>query len=102
MRGTLGLAHASADLAAIVLRARAVQEARGRLNAALSLPDLDRFAPLDPGGREFLARAGQALQLSARAHVRVRRLARTVADLAGADRVRREHLAEAVGYRLRE
>jgi magnesium chelatase family protein len=90
----------SADLRAAVARVRGVQGLRGRLNAALSLEDLDRVAPVDPEGERFLAKASDAWRLSARAHVRLRRLARTIADLEGAPRVLEEHLREAASYRL--
>jgi magnesium chelatase family protein len=52
-----------------------------------------------PTGRELLARAVARLGLSARAHDRVLKVARTIADLAEVDAICVEHLAEALAYR---
>jgi magnesium chelatase family protein len=60
---------------------------------------LGRFARLDEAGRTMLGRAVESLGLSARAHDRVLRVARTVADLDGADAVKARHLGEAIHYR---
>lgn len=91
---------ASGELRAAVAAARARQEERGRCNADLDGAALARHAGLDGEGERFLARATERLRLSARAHVRLRRLARTVADLAGEERVRADHLKEAVSFRM--
>ena len=87
-----------------VARARARQRARfGRgvvhVNARMTPRQLARHCPLPPAGRELLARATARLGLSARAHDRVLKVARTIADLAGADAIAVEHLAEALAYR---
>ncbi len=92
----------SAALRERVVAARAAQEGRGVLNAGLSLKALDLHAALDGDGEAYLRRASDRLRLSARAHVRVRRLARTIADLGGSAAVLHEHLAEAVNYRIRK
>jgi magnesium chelatase family protein len=60
---------------------------------------LARHCTLTPAGRELLARAATRLGLSARAHDRLLKVARTIADLAGADTIAVEHLAEALAYR---
>jgi magnesium chelatase family protein len=54
---------------------------------------------LDGSTRDFLIQASRRLVLSARAHERVLRVARTVADLAGAPSVREVHVAEALAFR---
>jgi magnesium chelatase family protein len=54
---------------------------------------------LDDAGRRVLALAVERVGLSARAHDRILRVARTIADLEGAEAVRAVHVAEAVQYR---
>ena len=95
-------AEGSAEVAARVAAARAVQRARqGTTNAELEGDPLDRFAQPDEAGRRLLADAAAAMGLSARGYTRVLRVARTIADLAGAETVGRLHVAEALGYRRR-
>ena len=89
----------SASLRDAVSRVRSIQRARGALNSTLDLDDLERLAPLDRAGEAFLRRATAKMHLSARAHVRLRRLARTIADVDGAAAVSEAHLKEAVSYR---
>jgi magnesium chelatase family protein len=91
--------EASALVRRRVLAARAAQEARGLSNARLGGGELDRVVPLDEGGARLLAQASERLGLSARGWTRVRRVARTIADLEGAEAVEARHLAEAVAYR---
>ncbi|MEM8772292.1 MAG: YifB family Mg chelatase-like AAA ATPase [Pseudomonadota bacterium] len=93
----------SAVVAARVARARALQIDRaGVTNAALDDATLTKTATPDAEGAALLARAAETLSLSARAYTRILRLARTLADLEGAQSVRRAHVAEAVSYRRRE
>ena len=84
-----------------VMAARGRQQARGpRWNARLSSTELRRVAPLDGAGHALLERAAARLGLSARAITRVRRVARTIADLAGSPAIATIHLAEALQYRV--
>ncbi|HET8733314.1 MAG TPA: YifB family Mg chelatase-like AAA ATPase [Anaeromyxobacteraceae bacterium] len=94
-----GSAEGTAEVAARVGAARRVQAARGAPNARLRGSALRRACALEPAAREVLARAVQRLGLSARAHDRILRVARTIADLEGAARVEPRHLLEAVQYR---
>jgi magnesium chelatase family protein len=92
----------SAPVAARVAAARARQDARhpGALNADLVGAALDEVATPDEEGRALLAKVADRIGLSARGYHRILRVARTIADLAGEDAVRRPHVAEAVSYRL--
>lgn len=99
-------AEGSAEVAARVARARALQveraEAHGAadgLNGRAEGAFLEAIAGLDDAGRGLLAQAAEAGRISARGWTRVLRLARTIADLEGAERVRRVHVAEALAYR---
>lgn len=100
------LVHAPAGepspvVASRVARARAMATARqGHANALLSGPLLRRHAGLDAAGLRLLAASAASGRVSARGADRLRRVARTLADLAGAERVAREHLAEALAYRV--
>ncbi len=84
-----------------VAGARERQRARGKSwNARLPSAALSRVAPLDAGGHQLLERAAARLGLSARAITRIRRVARTIADLEGRPAVRAVHLAETLQYRV--
>lgn len=96
----------SATVAARVRAARQVQEKRFanhpglRVNADAEGAVLEEIATPDAEGRELLARVAERFGLSARAYHRILRVARTIADLDGAQDLRRPHVAEAVSYRL--
>ncbi|WP_137681645.1 YifB family Mg chelatase-like AAA ATPase [Aurantiacibacter suaedae] len=93
-------AEGSAEVAARVARAREVQVARGtRANAELEGDMLERHATPDEAGRALLMQAAETMRLSARGYTRMLRVARTVADLAGAEEIGRVHVAEALSYR---
>ena len=92
----------SSSVRAKVERARATQRQRlggEGCNASIPPKRLRDACALDDAGRLLLASAMGKLQLSARAHDRILRVARTVADLAGAERIASDHIAEAIGYR---
>ncbi len=90
----------TAETALRVAQAREAQVARGGgLNAQLAPTALDAVATPDEGGQALLARAAQALALSARGYHRTLKVARTIADLDGAGGVARRHIAEALSLR---
>ena len=93
-------AEGSAEVAARVARARECQAARGvRSNAELEGDALEQHATPDEAGRKLLHQAAETMRLSARSYTRMLRVARTIADLAGAEEVGRIHVAEALSYR---
>jgi magnesium chelatase family protein len=70
-------------------------------NADMRVGEVRQFCGLDDAGRALMRTAMNQLQLSARAYHRVLKLARTIADLAGAEQILQVHLAEALQYRPR-
>ncbi len=90
----------SAAVAERVARAAALQQARqGRPNAELEAGDLDALAALDASASAFLQQAASRLGWSGRGLHRVIKVARTIADLAGAPQIGVPQLAEAMQYR---
>jgi magnesium chelatase family protein len=68
-------------------------------NASLQGRMIQQFCALDPPGMKLLQSAMERLNLSARAYDRIRKVARTIADLADSDLIAAEHVAEAIQYR---
>jgi len=102
-------AEGSAEVAARVAAARARQSARyaalgvegGTTNARCPSALLDEVARPDAAGLALLRSAAEAMRLTARGYHRVLKVARTLADLDGEDKLGRIHLAEALSYRSR-
>jgi len=87
----------------VVARTMQAERFRGRksrYNAQMSNRELHKFCALDRESINMLKQAVQDLGLSARAHDKVRRVARTIADLEGLDRIAPSHIAEAINYRV--
>jgi magnesium chelatase family protein len=87
-----------------VVRAREVQMQRfgdgaGRTNARMSHKQAEKFCKLDAASELILKQAMIEFGLSARAHDKICKVARTIADLAGAEQIAPEHVAEAISYR---
>jgi magnesium chelatase family protein len=90
----------SSAIQARVEKARSSQLARqGKANADLGTREIDRHCSTDRDGDQLLRHALARLLLSARAYQRVLRVARTIADLAGASTIGAGHIAEAIQYR---
>ena len=68
-------------------------------NAQMTEKMLHQFAEPDAQSLDMLRTAMERLKLSARAYSRILKVARTIADLAGSEKVLSEHIAEAIGYR---
>ena len=104
----LSSARTSESSAAIrerVLQAREIQTARygaqsgTYCNAQMSSKQLKEICVINQVGQNLLKTAMDRLNLSARAYDRILKVSRTIADLAGSDDIRPEHLAEAIQYR---
>ena len=97
-------AESSAAIRERVNAARAVQRARfpsddTMCNAHMGTRELRSFCALSPEGEELMRDAFDTMGLSARSHDRILRVARTIADLDGAEEIGMEHIAEAIQYR---
>jgi magnesium chelatase family protein len=95
----------SAAMREMVVQARAVQSRRfahskTRYNGQMTSRQVRQFCRLSEECQELLRASVQELGLSARAHDKVLRVSRTIADLAGSEHILAEHLSEAIHYRL--
>ena len=95
----------SIDIRERVIKARQIQDKRYsdndniHCNAQISPKQLKSLCEIDEEGKVLLKSAMDKLGLSARAYDRILKVSRTVADLAGSDKITNEHLAEAIQYR---
>jgi magnesium chelatase family protein len=88
-----------------VVKARAIQSerfgaGRVRYNAQMSTRQIRQFCKLDDTCQEMLRASVNDMGLSARAHDKVLRVARTIADMEGTAEIQQHHLQEAVNYRM--
>lgn len=96
----------STEIRQRIVAARQLQEKRFedlpgiRVNADAEGDVLEAIAPLDPDGRTMIGQAADRFNLSARGYHRVLRVARTIADLDGCADINRQHVAEAISFRL--
>jgi len=88
-----------------VIKARQIQEVRFKdfksvhCNAQMTERMLHEYAEPDAQSLDMLRMAMERLKLSARAYSRILKVARTIADLSGSEKVQSMHIAEAIGYR---
>jgi magnesium chelatase family protein len=95
----------SATMKQDVIRARKIQTKRfgdGKVatNTRMTHKQVEKFCRLDAAGEMMLKQAMIEFGLSARAHDKICKVARTLADLAGSENIQPEHIAEAIGYRM--
>ena len=101
---TRGENTSTAEMREMVTQARRMQEKRFRdeeirVNSQMSPRQCDRYIRLDKECRSFLQQAYRALGLNPRTLLKVQKVARTIADLDGAEDIAFGHLAEAIGFR---
>ena len=94
----------SAQIRARVVSAREIQKKRFKgtpttANAFMTVSEIKKYCPLPPGGGEILEAAMKKLGLSARSLDKVLKTARTIADLAGCEDIKKEHIIEVMQYR---
>ena len=98
-----GKSESSALVRQRVVHARNLQRTRsgeGALNASMSQSALDKVAPVDESMLSIIEEAIEKNGLSTRAINRLRKVSRTIADLAGESQVNAEHLSEALSFRV--
>ncbi|MBQ1456601.1 MAG: YifB family Mg chelatase-like AAA ATPase [Thermoguttaceae bacterium] len=94
----------SEEMRAAVLKARAIQKERfarstARYNGDMNHRQITAYCRISPAGDAILEAATREFGLSARAHDKILKVARTIADLEGEEQITEQHLYEAVGYR---
>lgn len=102
-----GKGESSESIRRKVEKARRIQDKRFQnreysFNAEMPSSDIEIFCPLGKDEKELMELAYRNLQLSARTYHRVLKVARTIADLEGCERIKKHHIAEALAYRLAE
>ena len=90
-----------------IIRSREIQRKRFggggiTFNAQMTAKDVSKFCKLDAKAGAYMQRAYEALGLSARGYHKILKVARTIADLDGKEIIESRHLAEAIGFRIRE
>ncbi|MBE5867077.1 MAG: ATP-binding protein [Lachnospiraceae bacterium] len=82
-----------------IMQENRFQGSKYRFNADIEAGDLEKYCPLGKKEKKLMEKLYHSLQLSARAYHRIVKVARTIADLEGAEAIGEEHLLEAAGYR---
>lgn len=98
------ISESSDSISERVNRAREIQGERFNrsstlCNSTMSTADIRKYCTLDADSRKMLKQSFDSLGLSARAHDRILKVARTIADLAGEEKIQAGHVAEAIQYR---
>ncbi len=88
-----------------VIFAREIQRKRfgkDKTNSEMEIPEIKKYCQIEKEGERILKKYVDSGMLSARGYHRVLKVARTIADLAGSEKILLEHLSEALSYRIRE
>jgi len=98
------IAEDSGSIRERITRVRRLQERRFSeepiyANAEMKNAHIKKYVPLVKEAEQILARAALQYQLSARSYMKMIKIARTIADLAGAEQIEKGHMAEALQYR---
>ncbi len=98
------IAETSSEIKKRTMSARGIQQERFKnsgifANAQMNQKQIKEFCPLNKDSQELLKTAIDELKLSARAHDKILKVARTIVDLEGKDEILPQHIAEAIGYR---
>jgi magnesium chelatase family protein len=104
---SIGKGESSESIRKKVEKARKIQEKRFQnreysFNAEIPSSDIETFCSLGKEEKQLMELAYRNWQLSARTYHRVLKVARTIADLEGCERIKKHHIAEALAYRLTE
>jgi len=101
---SLSESESSSEILKRVKRAREIQERRFKesniyTNSRMNSREVRRFCKPDGNAMDLLEKGMERLSLSARAHDKILKVARTIADLDGSEKIMSEHIAEAIHYR---
>lgn len=96
--------ESSEDIKKRVVKARKLQYERYKdegitTNSQLTTPMIEKYLKISEDGQQLLEFAFDKLSLSARGYTKIIKVARTIADLEGAEEIKQQHIAEAIGYR---
>jgi magnesium chelatase family protein len=95
------LGESSAQIKARVVESRAIQLARqGKLNYALENQEVEVFCELDAQAKNLLNEVVKKIGISARSYYKLKKIARTIADLANSDLITKEHIAQSLQFRM--
>lgn len=96
------VAESSSDIQKRVEKAREIQKQRGFINSDMKIPQIENYCKIDIQSQDLLKNAIQKLNLSPRAYHKVLKVARTIADLDGKEKIEKIHIAEAISYQSKQ
>jgi len=90
------------EIAREIQRKRFASTDSGQINSEMNIPQIKKYCKIDSAGENLLRNAVDKMNLSARGYHRILKLARTIADLANEENIKRDNIAEALQYRQKE